>query len=356
MIKEKELFTGSLPFLAGVFIGRGIAGIAGAFSASQLMFAAVSVCLYTLFSVRNRPVIFLSLMFCGAFISATSSIPGVGGIDLTSFPPAKICSQKLRALIDAMPYESRRTNALLKALLSADRSSMTPSDKAIFRNSGASHLLALSGMHVGIIYMLLGKLLLPIGNSPVAKKIKSCISIVSIGFFTLVAGSGPSIVRAFLFIILRETASIFYRTCSIGRALSGALIIQLIFSPESINDIGFELSYLAMAGIVFIYPRLEAIYPAGKRKDPLRRLWNLAALSISCQILTGPLAWITFHTFPRHFLLTNILAAPLMTVIMFSAIACAILFALGCCPEWMIWLSEAPCKALLWVLETISSL
>jgi competence protein ComEC len=111
-----------------------------------------------------------------------------------------------------------------------------------------------------------------------------------------------------------------------------------------------------MAGIFLLYPRLEAWYPAGPRIDPLRRIWQAAALSISCQVFTGPLAWYRFHTFPPYFLLTNLLALPLTTILMGTAVATLLLQGLGCCPGFLLHATDALARTLVWMLGIISSM
>ena len=113
--------------------------------------------------------------------------------------------------------------------------------------------------------------------------------------------------------------------------------------------------YLAMAGIVLLYPVLEKWYPEGSRFNPLRKIWQMAALSISCQVFTGPLAWMKFGSFPRHFLLTNLMAIPLVTVLMWVAVFTLAFTGIGWCPEFMIKITDGMCRLLVWVLGIISS-
>jgi len=354
----KEFALRWLPLLCGISGGHLAAGklsydvVFGSCAAFCITIAVIAIFL----SARpGRLKCLILLLLCGFFTSFCSSVPGIGGSGV-SFRPAEFCVAWLRETIDLIPFEKARTNALLKALLTADRSSMSYPDRTLFRSSGASHLLALSGMHVGIIYLLTGKLFSIFGNSPVARKARNWTSIVLIAFFCLMTGCGPSITRAFLFVLLRETAQMLHRPCSLPTCLSGALCIQLILSPASIMEIGFQLSYLAMVGIAFIYPPLEKLYPASKGMDPIRKVWELSVLSISCQIMTAPVVFLKFHTFARHFLLTNILAAPLMTVTMVAGIASTGLYACGNCPDFIIWANERCCDLMYAVLETISSL
>lgn len=298
-------------------------------------------------------LLFLLFLLCGTFCALNGAFAGPEPA-FTRW--AAVPAERLRGFIDRIPFPSESTAPLLKAFLTGDRSGLSRETVQAFRGSGASHLLALSGLHIGILYLLLSRMLWPLGNSPVAKRFRYFLTLTAAGAFTLMTGASPSIVRAFLFIVLNETALLTGRPRNPLRLLSTALLIQLVLSPGSISSVGFQLSYLAMAGIFLLYPHLDAWYPAGLRFDPVRRIWQAAALSISCQVFTGPLAWYRFHTFPTYFLITNLLAMPLTTLLMGTAVTTLLLHGLGCCPSFLIGTTDSLCRALLFVLQTIASI
>ena len=82
----------------------------------------------------------------------------------------------------------------------------------------------------------------------------------------------------------------------------------------------------------------------------------MAALCISCQLFTAPLAWLRFHSFPRYFLLTNLLAIPVTSVLMGTALLTLLLQALGCCPPLLLTATDSLCRLLLWILEVIAEM
>ncbi len=275
-----------------------------------------------------------------------------------------ISAQALKSQIDSIPYKDSSSNALVKALLTGDKSDLSIDLKNCFRKSGASHLLALSGMHLGIVYIIISRILSLCGNSPTVKKLRSLISVSAAGFYTLMTGAGPSIVRAFLFISINESAICLNRRSSPQNTFCTALLIQLTFSPESIISAGFQLSYLAMAGIYFLYPSIKKWYGTlaslagkqnnirhGSRFDPVHRLWNAAALTISCQIFTAPAAWVHFRSFPVYFLITNIIAMPLTTVVIQLAIIVTALHTAGTCPDFITEISEQAIRLLIFCIK-----
>lgn len=311
--------------------------------------------LLVLFGRRRRMGFFWLMMFFLSFSSAMSD--AVSGWYHCGFSHhASRLASSLGALIDSVPYSDERVHGLVKALVMGDRSGLSPALKAAFRKSGASHLLALSGMHIGILYLLTDKVTTPFFRSPAALAIKRLVMMAAAILYTVTVGAGPSITRACLFICIRETACLLDRPVPPVRVFSISLTLQLFLSPSSISDPGFQLSYLAMAGILFLFPRLEAVYPEKGAGVILRKIWSGATLSISCQIFTAPAAWYHFRSLPLHFLMTNLLAAPMMTAVLVAALAAIVLTAAGACPSWAVIASEGACRLLIMVIETVSAL
>ena len=300
-------------------------------------------------------LLFPAFLLLGAFCAFADAFPGA---DTATFLErwTSAWADRLRHFIDGIPFPSAGTAPLLKALLTGDRSGLSQDTVRVFRESGGAHLLALSGLHIGILYLLLTRLLWPLGNSPRARRLRYALIVLAAGLFTLMTGASPSIVRAFLFIFLNETARIACRPRDPLRILSTALLIQLVLTPSAISSTGFQLSYLAMAGIFLLFPILEGWYPKGSRYDPVRKVWEAAALSISCQVFTGPLAWFRFHTFPTYFLLTNLFALPLTTLLMGSAVTTLVLQGIHCCPGFLLHATDWLCRTLVWILQVISSM
>lgn len=291
---------------------------------------------------------------CGFFVFISHSLGSAGGSTIEGF--AQKAGTGFGAFIDSIPFRESCTGTLLKAFLQGNRGGVPKETLAAFRRAGASHLLALSGLHMGIIYMLLDRLAGLFGRSPGMRKVRYGLLLGVSLFFTLMTGASPSIVRAFLFILMRETARLLCRPQSLGKTLCSALLIQLAIMPEAISSAGFQLSYLALTGITIIYPRMEKWYPGYGKSDPLRYLWQTSALSISCQVFTAPLVYLLFGTFPMHFLLTNLIAIPLTTVFMSAGIAALALSAAGICPAFLYQACDALGSALVFSLEVVSSL
>ena len=347
----------SIPFAAGVLAA---AVLQPGGTEIYLWALGCSVCLAALCVAHcapgNRTGLTCLLFFAlGAFCYCSAKIRGGSGSVLPAFTANAL--RRFTALIDGIDFPHEDTGPLLKALLTGQRTGLSRSVTESFRASGASHILALSGLHLGVIYGLVGKVLSVFGRSRAAYLIRSVVIIGICGFYAMMTGASPSIVRAFLFIVLNEFARL-----SPGRRrrplniYCASLTIQLAANPPAIESTGFQLSYLAMLGIFLLYPRLEAWYPGKGRFDPARLLWTSAALSISCQAFTAPAVWWKFHTFPTYFLLTNLIALPLTEALIPAGLLTVALSAAGICPQAIKNLADALSQALIFCLETIAGL
>lgn len=345
---------------------------------------------------RRQAEILLLFLTAGVFCAATSTLTSLGAV--AGKPLFAGLAADFRSMISSIPFPHEGTAPLVNALLTGDRSSLDSSVMNSFRDSGASHILALSGLHLGIIYGILLKVTSIFGKHPTVKAVRSLIIISLCGIYTLATGASPSLVRAFLFILVNETARLTHRSNNPLRVYCAALFIQTAINPQVISSTGFQLSYLAMAGIFLLYPALKKWYPQEEAAGDMliekgagltesdglegvmidkgccrarrcqtswmktivsaapRKIWDAAALTISCQVFTGPLAWWKFGTFPKYFLLTNLLSLPLTSAVMLLSVSTSVLFAIGICPDFLITLTDSSASLLLFIMKVISSM
>ena len=343
------IFLG-FPFAAGVAAAE-LAGCPLPLAAA--LPPAIIACLAACVLRRSgcRGIILVLYLLLGAFCRCSERFGGA----LPQSVPVPQALDALQAAIDAAGFPGEHSPAIITALLTGRRGTLPAETVLAFRRSGASHILALSGLHLGVIYLFIRRILAPAGNYPVSRVLRSCISVILCGAYTVVTGAGPSTVRAFLFIVINEIAgSLSGRSHSPAATFSLALMIQLCLRPPLISSVGFQLSYLAMLGIILLYPGLSSWYPG--RRGVLKGIWNAAALSTSCQLFTAPVAWWRFRSLPRYYLITNLLALPLTEGIIVSALLCLILQALGICPQALTTACGKMGQLLEFCLEAISSL
>ena len=369
MAGARDIVVISVPFAAGVAAGAVLCPYLSGSAAFTADFLLLVLIVSTTITVRFGKlsgqritlagIFIIAGIFCSLNYSIASGIPEYGSGFIGSMAAKAVAH--LRDVIENIPYPSETTGPLVKALLTGDKSDLHKEITGIFRDSGASHILALSGLHLGVLYLILTRLTLPLGNSPRARKLRYSLIIGTALFYSIMTGAAPSIIRAFLFITINETARLLGRKREPVRVLLAALTIQLALNPNVIGSVGFQLSYMAMAGIFLLYPTLERVYPASNdsklsRFNPFRKIWNAAMLSISCQVFTGPVAWHYFHTFPKYFILTNLIALPLTSAIMTISVATIALSFFGICPEPLVILNDHAMQTLVFCLKVISGM
>ncbi len=187
-----------------------------------------------------------------------------------------------------------------------------------YSNTGVIHVIAISGLHLGLIYGLLIGVFNWMPGSRIKKWIAPPLMLLVLWSFALLTGAGPSIVRAavmFSFIII---ATMVKQNSSILNALAASAFFLLILHPFYLWDIGFQLSYAAVLSIVLYQKKIyDAIYFKYKW---MQACWQLNAITISAQILTLPVVVYHFHQFPNYFLLSNFIVVPLSSIILYGCL------------------------------------
>ena len=212
--------------------------------------------------------------------------------------------------IDARQY------ALLAAMTLGERSTMTADERMIFDVSGVSHVLALSGLHLGIVYMLLSLFVVRRW-----RLLTQSAAVIAIWAFVLLVGMPPSVVRSAVMLTVIAVMTLASRRPPSFNLLSLAAIVILLCSPDTVFDVGFQLSFLAMLGILLVHPRLNRLIPDRflQCHPLLRYLWGLLTVSIGAQLGTLPLVAYYFGRIAVYGLFTNFIAIPIATIILVLA-------------------------------------
>lgn len=208
--------------------------------------------------------------------------------------------------------------AVITAVLLGNNESMEPELKARYASAGVSHILCVSGMHVGIIFMIINFLLSPLDHLPKLRFLKALLLFVSIWFYANITGLAPSVKRAatmFTFVLLGQSLS---RNVNVFHSLFASMFILLLISPLLLFEIGFQMSYLAVFGIVIFQPKISnLLHPKTKLA---KYFWELTAVSISAQLSTFPLSVYYFGQFPNYFLLSNLSVISLSFVVVVTGV------------------------------------
>lgn len=209
--------------------------------------------------------------------------------------------------------------AIASALIFGDKLGLEQEVKTHFAGAGAMHVLAVSGLHVGIIYLMMNAFLSVLGKRRSSRLIRCLLLLIVLWSYVLISGGSPSVIRAasmFSFLALGELMS---RSTQSLNLLAASAIVLLIIDPTMIDEVGFQLSYLAVTGILLIHPPLYDLWqPSHFVMD---KIWSLTVLSVAAQLATFPLALYYFNQFPNYFLLTNLIVVPAVGVILYMGLA-----------------------------------
>lgn len=204
---------------------------------------------------------------------------------------------------------------VLSALTLGMRQMLDDEVKNWFIHSGAIHVLAVSGLHVGIIFLLINWLLSLF--VPRRSLVKVIVVIFVLVFYAILTGGAPSVFRAVVMLSVIQVGTYTQKSGNIYNLLGLSAFIILLIQPMAIFYPGFWLSHLAVAGIVTFYPVFHKVYAGGNLF--VRNIGDLVAVSLSAQLGTFPLSLLLFRAFPSWFLLSNLFILPLVAPVLVLA-------------------------------------
>lgn len=188
-----------------------------------------------------------------------------------------------------------------------------------YASTGAMHVLAVSGLHVSIIYwiiLLMGK---PLEKLKAGKTILAIVSVVLLWIYAFVTGWSPSVLRAVMMFTFVALARPWKQSTNIYNTMAASAFCLLLYDPFFVMSVGFQLSYIAVFGIVFIHPHLYALWePRSRWWD---EVWKVTSVSVAAQIATVPISLYYFHQFPNYFLIANLLVIPASFVVLVAGLA-----------------------------------
>lgn len=213
--------------------------------------------------------------------------------------------------------------AVVSAMTLGDKSAIGKELRQTYAATGTSHILALSGMHLGIIYALL--LFLTFGRS--GGFVRMVLLIVAVWAFVVLVGLSPSVVRAAVMLTVYSLVALSTRQPTSANTLALTAILMLSVSPLSLFDLGFQLSFVSvLAIVVFAVPISRLIPTQLQLKIPgFRYVWQLAVMSTVAQLATAPLSIYYFGQTSAYFLLANFVVIPTATIILYASVAVLVL-------------------------------
>lgn len=192
-----------------------------------------------------------------------------------------------------------------------------------FAGAGAMHVLCVSGLHVGIIYLVMWFLLGFLSRFRRGRIVQTGLVIFVLWFYAAITGFSPSVLRATLMFSFVALGQGMGRPTSIYNNLAASALLLMVIDPWIITRVGFQMSYLAVLSIVALQPVFYQLVTFGNFL--LDKAWALVCVSLAAQLATGPLSLYYFHQFPNYFLFTNLVVVPLAGLIIYAALG-ALLF------------------------------
>ena len=230
------------------------------------------------------------------------------------------------------------SRAILNALLLGERQDLSSELKSSYADAGIIHILAVSGLHVGILMLIVQFLLKPLGNYRRARILRLFITLFVIWAFAVLTGLSPSVLRAAtMFSFLQVGLLLGQRQAGINALIASALVL-LLCKPRLLFEVGFQLSYAAVFFILWLYPKIEALLKP--KNKLLKYYWQLIAVSLAAQLGVLPLSLFYFHQFPGLFLVANIIIVPALAVLLVYGILILVLAALNLLPTPVAWVYD----------------
>lgn len=226
--------------------------------------------------------------------------------------------------------------AVASTLILGYRADLSPETLDAYSKTGTIHALSVSGMHVGIIYLFLNWVLFFLDRNRFSKIFKLLLICSLIWYYALLTGLAASVLRSAVMLSVYIIAKSFNRNTNSYNILAFTAFCLLVYDPFLLWDAGFELSFLAVFGLIYLQPKIyKWIYVKNKWLD---KLWSTVAISLAAQIATFPLSIYYFHQFPIYFIFSNLFILLPITVLMYMGIAILMLRLHFLAPifEWLI--------------------
>ena len=242
---------------------------------------------------------------------------------------------------------------VIEALVLGQRQNVDPEVTKSFRDAGVIHILALSGLHVGIILLILRVLTKRILRMKYGRWIQSVVLIFLLWSFALLTGMSPSIMRAVTMFSFVAVGLNLKRKGSVYHSLTLSAFVLLLFDPRLLFQVGFQLSYMAVFSIVLIQPVLAGLWPwRNKVKD---FFWNIFTVTVAAQIGVAGISLFYFNQFPGLFILGNMLLLPVLPFIIGAALLLIFLLLFSIPTDWLTTVLNAVLEFIIETVARISS-
>lgn len=293
-------------------------------------------------------------------ITGTAYLPmGVwrsdGVADKTLLMYAMDLRERVLRIYDSLGFEGEE-GAVLSALTLGEKRDLSQGVRDLYSAVGASHVLALSGLHLGILYMLITMLLPVRGGSRLPIIMRELLVLLLLWGFAAMAGLTASVVRAVILFTLMSVARCLQREGSVMNALGFAAIVMLVVCPRWLFDVSFQLSFAAVWAILLLEYPLRRLMRVEKHGRVYAYAAGVVAVSLSAQLGTLPFVWYYFGTFPLCFLITNFIVMPAAFCVMLLAVLMLALSPFVLLQQFVAWVLKCLLYAMNLLLRGVADL
>ncbi|MFC5269577.1 ComEC/Rec2 family competence protein [Adhaeribacter terreus] len=268
--------------------------------------------------------------------------------------PVMALSIQLRRNLDLIFRKfvpSHREYGIASALVLGVKDELENDIKATYSNTGTMHVLAVSGLHVGLVFSILSLGLKRLRNTTSHRLFSAAIVLTVVWSYAFITALSPSVLRAAVMFTFVVGAQVLQKRSNMYNTLATAAFALLCYDPFFLFDVGFQLSFVAVLAIVYLAPRIYKFFDfENKAADTF---WEMTSVSIAAQIGTFPLSLYYFHQFPVYFLISNLIAVPLSTIVLYNGLALLTFFwipglnlVLGKLMQGLLWLMN---ESMMWL-------
>ncbi len=270
-------------------------------------------------------------------------------LDNPSWTLLGIATNAREHIISKLKQESFGKDELgvIQALLLGERDDISESTYNNYTNAGAVHILAVSGLHVGILLLILQFVLSPLERLPKGKTLKLLLIVLLLWGYAFIAGLSPSIVRAVTMFTFLAYALYLNRPTNSFNIVALSMFFILLIQPLMLFQVGFQMSYAAVLSIVWIYPKLQRFWFPDN--FVIRKAWQLLSVSIAAQLGVLPISLFYFHQFPALFFVSNLLVIPFLGLILGMGILTITLALFNLLPSFLV-------QGYNWVIKTMNTI
>ncbi|MEL6483471.1 MAG: ComEC/Rec2 family competence protein, partial [Bacteroidota bacterium] len=247
---------------------------------------------------------------------------------------------------------SEEVFGVVQALLLGQRSDIPKALYKDYQNAGAVHILAISGLHVGVLVLIFQALLFPLTRLPKGKVIRLIVLILFLWGFAFITGLSASVVRAVTMFSFLSYAWCLDRPTSSFNLAALSMMALLLVKPLFLFQVGFQMSYAAVFAILWLYPKLQAFWSP----EPwlLKKIWSLLTVSVSAQVGVLPISLFYFHQFPTLFFVSNLIVVPFLGMLLGGGLIVLGLASARWLPFEIVWVYEHMILAMNRVIQWVA--